>query len=132
MTLAEILGTVISVVFVISGVWLIMDAIASAQKRAEREARRDKVDDIKKKRSPFPLKTDDDFYVGTFTFLLGFSPKDYRPEIHDKIIREKALTLTESRKQVLDQMLFILFGKHLNDVMTEGNIPVSTEDCKRS
>ncbi len=127
MTLAEILGMAVSAVLVIFGVWMIMDGITSAIKRAERNALMEKVNDIYKDRSPFQLKTDDDFYIGTFTFLLGFSPKDYRPEIHDKIIQAKALTLTESRKKVLDQMLFTLFGKHLNDVMAEGNIPDSTD-----
>lgn len=132
MTLAEILGTAISAIFVISGVWMIMDGITSAIKRAERNALMEKVNDIYKDRSPFQLKTDDEFYISTFTFLMGFSPKDYRPEIHDKIIQAKALTLTESRKKVLDQMLLALFGKHLDDVVTEGNIPVSTEEKERS
>lgn len=59
MTLAEILGTAVSAIFVISGVWLIMDAIASAKKRAERNALMEKVNDIYKDRSPFPLKNDD-------------------------------------------------------------------------
>lgn len=119
MKLAEILGMMCSAVFVVLGVWMIMSGITSAIKRAERETLRDKVKEIYKDRALFPLKTNDKFYIDIFTVLVGFDPKDYDPKIHNRIIREKALTLSDINKGTLDSMLTILFGIHLQDVMTE-------------